>query len=308
MTPSAQPKLLTVKTVIPDENETPAGLLARWLRRQLPDAAKNWLDGQLDKLGPGYSERDLHIALGMAPRRLGRENLRLSDEDLRAARSVRPGWDGHEWSVDQAARILLLCRAAEEDRDFPNRFADLCRSADAAEAVALYRGLPLYPWPERLERQAAEGVRTNMRAVFEAVAHRNPYPCEHFDENRWNQMVLKAVFIGSALHPIQGLDDRNNAELALILCDYAHERWSAGRAVTPELWRCVGRFADTAAIDDLRRVVETGSPVEVKAAALALAASDHEGADAILWSVPAMARDLADGGLTWQSLTAELEA
>ena len=70
----------------------------------------------------------------------------------------------------------VAVRRGRDGETFAARFSDLCRTADAAEAIALYRGLPLYPGPERLEPQAAEGVRTNMRAVFEAVAHRNPYP------------------------------------------------------------------------------------------------------------------------------------
>ncbi len=72
------------------------------------------------------------------------------------------------------------------------------------------------------------------------MAHRNPYPSERFAENRWNHMVLKAIFVGSPLHPIQGLDARANPPLARMLCDYAHERWAAGRPVSPELLRCVG--------------------------------------------------------------------
>ena len=47
-----------------------------------------------------------------------------------------------------------------------------------------------------------------MRSVFEALAHNNPYPFEQFDENRWNHLVLKALFIGSKLHPMQGLGQR----------------------------------------------------------------------------------------------------
>ena len=122
--------------------------------------------------------------------------------------------------------------------------------------MALYRGLPLYPEPEAFEWQVGEGLRTSMRAVFEAIAHRSPYPKENFSEDRWNHMVLKALFIGSTLAPIQGLDERANPTLAQILRDYAHERWAAGRPVTPELWRCIGPFAEGIMLDDLERLAD----------------------------------------------------
>lgn len=76
--------------------------------------------------------------------------------------------------------------------------------------------------------------------------------------------------------------------------------------MTPELWRCVGPFADAAAIDDLRRVVETGSDVELKAAGLALAASDNHRARDLLETMPEIERDGAEGRLTWDSPAAEL--
>ena len=65
-----------------------------------------------------------------------------------------------------------------------------------------------------------------MRPVFEAVAHPNPYPSERFSETQWNHLVLKALFIGTTLAPIQGLDQRRNADLARMLIDYAQ---NAGR-------------------------------------------------------------------------------
>jgi hypothetical protein len=284
------------------EPSTPLGLLRRWLDRQLPDPASTWLREQLGKLGGEVRDRDLYLALGLAPRRLGKADLELRDVDLRDAAQARAGWDPRGWSVDQAARILILIQAGGTGETFVQRFVQLCRTADVAEAIAFYRGLPLYSDPPLLEAQAAEGTRTNMRAVFEAVAHRSPYPRERFAENRWNHMVLKALFVGSTLHPIQGLDERANPTLARMLCDYAHERWAAGRPVSPELWRCVGPHADAEALGDLQRVLATGGARERKAAALALAACPDAKASALLAQAPDLAAAVARGELTWDNL------
>jgi hypothetical protein len=284
------------------ETSTPRKLLQRWLERQLPDPAGAWLREQLGKLGGEVRDRDLYLALGLAPRRLGKADLELRDVDLRDAAQARAGWDPRGWSVDQAARILILIQAGGTGETFVQRFVQLCRTADVAEAIAFYRGLPLYSDPPLLEAQAAEGTRTNMRAVFEAVAHRSPYPRERFAENRWNHMVLKALFVGSTLHPIQGLDERANPTLARMLCDYAHERWAAGRPVSPELWRCVGPHADAEALGDLQRVLATGGARERKAAALALAACPDAKASALLCQAPDLAAAVARGELTWDNL------
>lgn len=284
-------------------SDTAKQLLFRWTRRQLASPELAWLEERIESLRQDGADRGLHIALGMAPRKLGKADLDLSAADLAAADQARPGWDPRFWSIDQAARIVLLMAADGPGHDFRARFIDLARTADPSEQVAYYRGLPLYPDPKGLEEQAAEGVRSNIRAVFEAVAHRSPYPREQFAQHRWNHMVLKALFVGSTLAPIQGLDDFANEELALILCDYAHERWAANRPVTPELWRCVGPFATGNALDDLARVIEAGDEDEQKAAGLALAASPDAGAKSLLAKIPAIASMIEAGGLTWKTLT-----
>lgn len=281
--------------------DTTVRLLGEWLQRQLPKDHADWLDGRIAAVREG-ADRDLHIALGLAPRKLGKADLALSAADLAAAGQARPGWDPRGWSVDQAGRILLLLESGGDDAAFAERFHDLCRSADPGEAVALYRGLPLYPGQAMLEPQAAEGVRTNMRAVFEAVAHRSPYPRERFDTHRWNHMVLKALFVGSTLHPIQGLDERANPELAQILVDYAHERWAASRQVSPELWRCVGPFAAEHGLADLARVVEQGDETERMAAGLALAACPDAAAATLLARMPGVASLIERKVLSWDTL------
>ena len=76
-----------------------------------------------------------------------------------------------------------------------------------------------------------------MTAVFNAVALNNPYPSEYFDNQAWNQMVLKALFVGSPLSQIHGLEQRANPQLAQMLDDYANERQAAKRSVAPSLWQ-----------------------------------------------------------------------
>ncbi len=274
----------------------------------MPDDAGRWLRDQIDRLQADPSDRVLHIALGMVPRKLGKDDLALEAADLEAAERARPGWDPRGWSVDQAARILMLCSLDARNDDFAALFSTLCQTADVAEAIALYSGLPLYPSPESLEAQAAEGLRTNMRAIFEAVAHNNPFPRERFDENRWNHMVLKALFIDSRLAPIQGLDERANPELARIMRDYAHERWAAGRPVTPELWRCVGPFADSPeAVADLKRVAESPLDIDQRAAALALNASPSpEAANVLAGMDKGLAEAVASGKVGWNSVAEKL--
>lgn len=221
---------------------TPLELLRGWVMRQGGDAA-GWFSEALAALEQNSSERELHILLGLAPRRLGKADLALDDADLAAADQARPGWDPSGWSVDGAARVAALL-AFRGERPFAEIFKDLRRTSDVAEMIALYRGLPLYPEPSALDFEVGEGLRSNLRPVFEAIAHRNPFPRDHFDQHRWNHMVLKALFVGSELAPIIGLDERANAELARILLDYAEERIAAGRSVTEELWRPVRPFAD----------------------------------------------------------------
>lgn len=281
---------------------TPFALLRGWLARQLDAAAADWLDGRIAVVGPGGSDRDLYLAVGLAPRKVGKGDLRLDAADLAAAEAARPDWSPTGWSVDQAARIVLLLATAEDADSFPRRFEELCSTAEVRESIAFYRGLPLYPGPERFVARSGEGVRTNMKSVFEAVAHRNPYPTEQFDEHTWNQMVLKAVFVGSALDPIHGFDARRNVPLARTMVDYAHERWAAGRDVAPELWRAVGRHADDVAIEDLRRVLASDNPVERQAGALALRESSHPAAAALLADAADLVSDIEAGRVSWETV------
>jgi hypothetical protein len=285
---------------------TPAELLSSWVVGRVPAAAADWFRAQTERLRSSASEKEIYLALGYATRKLGKGDLALKAEERAAAAAARPYWDPSDWSVDQAARIaFVLASQARDGKAFKARLETLFNTADVWELIAFYRGLPLYPEPAQHVARAREGTRSAMQPIFEAVAHRNPFPMEQFDENAWNHMVLKALFIGSKLAPILGLDERANPRLMRMLCDYAHERWAAQRPVSPELWRCVGPYADSAALNDLARVLATGEPLERQAAVLALASSRASDAERHVRAHP----DLHDvqeavraGKITWSDI------
>ena len=244
--------------------------LVVWITAASTPEAGQWLQQQLQTIRAGQ-RRDVYKALGLAGRKMGKADLALDAAALARAAELRPGWDPSGWSVDQAARVALLLASHAADLHFVELLEEFAASAEINELIALYQGLPLFPAARALEPRAREAIRSAMRPVFEAMAHRNPYPQEQFDQDAWNQMVVKTFFLDSPLWPIQGLEARGNPALARILVDLAHERWAAGRAISPELWRCVGPHADAAGVAAMQRVLDSGGETEQLAVALALA-------------------------------------
>lgn len=279
----------------------PAAALQQWLDQRLEPPAAQWLRECAASLALDGTDRELFRWVSVISRKLGKAPLALDLAELAVAQQVRPGWDPSAWTIDQAARVRLLLAAAGDGDTFVRRLDQLCATADVDELVAFHLGLPVYPHAPRHRQRAAEGLRSNMKVVFEAVAHRNPYPAEQLAEDAWNQMVLKTLFVGSTLDPIVGLDQRANATLARMLSDYAHERWAAGRSISPELWRCVGPFASGQLLADLERVLETGSPAERAAAVLALRSAEAPQARGLLERHAALRDAVAARGIGWQS-------
>lgn len=287
-----------------DKISATESLLHGWLAARLDSAQLSWLDGQVSKIATAQREIDVIMAIGLAPRKVGKAPLKLAPEENHASHQLHSDFEASHWSVDQTARVrLMLSCFNDDDASFAKLFDAVMRSGELNEHIALLQGLPLYPAQNAVIPRAVEGLRTAMQPVFEAVAHRNPFPRDRFTEQQWNQMVLKALFIESRLAPIVGLDERRNVDLAATLIDYAHERWAAGRMVSPELWRCVGPFARPSDIPDLARALASEREMESQAAALALAECPDPLAGATLGAAPAHAAAIKAGTLTWTSIT-----
>jgi hypothetical protein len=269
-------------------------LVDEWISRAVNENAMSWFRQTIERVRRESQGDVLAMAIALAPRRLGKADLALTSDDKAQATTLRPGLDPSEWSVDQAARIgFAVAGHAGDEAAFAAWFDGFCATAGINELIALCRGLPVYPAAAMLEPRAREAVRSGMKPVFEAVAHRNPYPVECFSEAAWNQMIVKAFFIGSPLWPIQELDRRGNPRLARMLVDLAQERWAAGRPVNGEVWRCVAPHADAEGIAALARAFETGGEKERLAVALALQQAQPDHVDAVL-EQPGSRRQMRD--------------
>lgn len=115
--------------------------------------------------------------------------------------------------------------------DFTPLLERLFQTADVQEQQAIISVLPLLNSGERFLRIATEAARTNIVPVFSSLALNNSYPQEFFSENQWNQMVLKAIFVGCDITRIAGLHERHNPALSETIFQYVSERNSASRSV-----------------------------------------------------------------------------
>jgi hypothetical protein len=185
---------------------------------------------------------------------------------------------------------------------FAARVAAVVRQGSTAEQIATFRGLSLYPDPGSLLAIVGQAVRSAPRAVFEALAHDNPYPAAHFDDALWNEMIVRALRLGCRLSPIEGLDERRNADLADRLVAFVRERRSAHRSINPEVWRCIGPFAAYEHFGELFRAFRSGGAQTRMAAAIALSECPTPEALTALETVPMLWHEIRHGRLWWDRL------
>jgi hypothetical protein len=276
-------------------------VLRDWARPRITPEALSWIESAASHASEGGVSRAFFVDFGLVSRKVGRTPLSLSDAELEAAAAIHPGWDPRGWSLDTLGRAwLVLALPADDPAALVGALDRLFADADLGEQIALYRSLPLLPHPEAHRARCAEGIRSNMTDVFEAVALDNPYPAEQLAEAAWNQLVLKAIFVGCPLHRVVGLDRRANPTLARMLVDFARERRSAGRAIPPQLWRCAGPQATGKLLDAVEAALASGDDAEARGAALSVQASAE--AAGLRDRHPAVFAELAATPWTWESL------
>lgn len=214
-----------------------AELLVDVVRARIGPGGREWLDRAAAEVRSPLNRDAFALTFTVAARRIGMALLAPSAEELARLREAGMTWPLTGWGMDQLTRSALLLRAAAALSlpEFKALVEESYHYGDNSERQAVLRALALLPGPGRFLPLAIEACRTSIQPLFEAIACENPYPAAHFPELNFNQMVLKALFIGVPLARIVGLRGRITADLRRMAADYASERRAAARSVPADI-------------------------------------------------------------------------
>jgi hypothetical protein len=169
----------------------------------------------------------LRAKFPMVGRKVGREPLEPGADPA----------DVHAWTIDDAARTLLLVAAGEGAEA---ELAELYRYGDAAERRGILRALPYLDIGDRGLYLVDDAIRTNDTRLIAAAL--GPYATEHLSDAQYDQAVLKCVFVGVPVTPLDGIPSRVTPDGARMLGAFVHERVAAGRDVPAEVWTVIDRY------------------------------------------------------------------
>lgn len=179
-----------------------------------------------------------------------------------------PGLTSGQWNLQQFCRCLLMIYIPEDQN--VTVVKKLTQAADINELTSIYKGIFFLENACEFVPLVEEGIKTNIISVFDSIALFNPFAAKYLPLDSWNQLVLKALCMARPLYQIINLDLRKNEQLAFIATDYIHERWSAGKTVSPEIWRLMDGFVNKEITADLLKVIESGDHLSRHAAIIVL--------------------------------------
>jgi hypothetical protein len=198
------------------------------LKEQVADPA--WLDDAVRRVA-----RDPAAVAGLFPavgRRCGRGPL------------LDPGPELTGWTVDDAARVLLLAAMSLRGTALAEQVGALYRYGDAAEKRAVLRALPSLDIGDGAVDLLHDAIRTNDTRLVAAAL--GPY-ARHLDDQAWRQAVLKCVFMEISLTAVADLDRRADGELGRMLACLDDERRAAGRTIPADASALVAQISEEAA-------------------------------------------------------------
>jgi hypothetical protein len=198
---------------------------------------ERWLDEALAVA----AERDVNRLLAAytsASRKAAGRGLTLTAVEHASIDELSPGLSCDRWAFEDLVRATILLEAARVEPDATAWIATATacyENGDAREQQSWLRAISLLPLAEGFVAFGIDACRSHIQPTFEAIACDNPYPSVYFPDLNFNQLVLKALFIGAPLARIVGLRRRLNPDLSRMARDYAAERRAAGRSVPADL-------------------------------------------------------------------------
>jgi hypothetical protein len=244
------------------------------LESKLTQKESQWLASKIERMENDASGNQFVMTYSLIFRFITNEAVDFSEEELALLNERYPSFSKSEWTKHSLCRALLMSKLPQESSK--NLLLKLMGTCSVKELVDFYKNLFFLDNAEELTSLMEEGIRTNVTDVFDAIARYNPYGAKYLSEGAWNQLVLKAIFMGRPLYKIFNLYERKNEKLAYMLNDYIHERWSAGREVSPEVWQLMMGFQQHPDIKDtLQKASFSTNDVEQEAAQFVLENTDN---------------------------------
>lgn len=226
-----------------------AGSLHEVLAATVAPAALASFDGQIERCAPDWDLQRFLTAYTATARTLGRSPLSAEASAVHAELGPVPLTD---FTTDVAGRALLLCRVAADAPDkLEASVTAAYREGDTSEKLAVIRALALLPQPARFVDLALDCGRHNELGLFRALACDNPFAARLYPEPAWNQLFMKATFMGVPLERMIGARERDNAELSRMAQHYIEQQESAGRTFPPQLLAAMAAFPPPSAIAKL---------------------------------------------------------
>jgi hypothetical protein len=96
--------------------------------------------------------------------------------------------------------------------------------------------------------------RTNNVHLFSTLSLHNSYPARYYDDGAFEQLILKALFLGLNITHIESLTQRLHIDLSNKCMDLVHERLAADRSPPISIWLAI----------DIRHLDDKGQALYLK--------------------------------------------
>ncbi|MGR8932413.1 MAG: EboA domain-containing protein, partial [Gammaproteobacteria bacterium] len=230
------------------------------LQDLINDHCQQWLHASIENINSSKDViNELMIHSAGARRILGETRLPLGAEVTVATEKGLVSIE--HWTAADLGRALLILQAITSAPELERLIVlTYFEQGDESEVASVVRVVNLLNGAERFKFQVREVGRTNSKPLYAALAQYNPYPARFYDVHEFNQLVLKALFMGIGIDSVIGLDKRANSALSKMCEDYIDERLAAGRSLPFDIWLAVEPFASEKGLDLIRQYSRHETP------------------------------------------------